>query len=60
MAIWNLSKGVAFCGCSSLQRLTLPLKVDLIDLDDDSQDAFRLCRNLNQVDLVEKEIPSKM
>ena len=54
-------KGVAFCGCSSLQRITLPLKIGLINLHHDRNhfDLFYLCTNLKHVDLVEGEVLNK-
>ena len=38
-----------FCGCTSLERITLPLKNGIISHDD----TFRLCFKLNHIDLVE-------
>jgi hypothetical protein len=40
--------GGAFCNCTSLERITLPLKDGIITADD----VFRGCDNLRQVDLV--------
>ena len=45
--------GVAFGGCTSLERITIPLKDGLIGNDDDDDDIFIECNNLRHVDLVE-------
>ena len=42
----------AFINCTSLERITIPLKDGLITSDD----IFQLCGNLRQVDLVEGEL----
>ena len=52
-------KGVAFHRCSSLQRLTIPLKTDLIDIGAEHFDACYRCTSLSHIDLVEKEVLSK-
>ena len=46
---------VAFSGCTSLERITIPLKDGLIT--DDNVYVFRGCENLKHVDLVERSIP---
>ena len=43
----------AFGDCSSLERITIPLKNGLINNDDN---AFRGCENLKHVDLIEGEL----
>lgn len=43
---------IAFGKCTSLERITIPLKYDIISADDISQ----ACENLNQVNLVEGEV----
>jgi len=47
--------GYAFLRCRSLERITLPLKDDMIDDDDDDddyKDVFKGCDNLRHVDLL--------
>ena len=44
----------AFSGCTSLERITIPLKDGLIT--DDNVFVFRGCENLKHVDLVERSI----
>eukprot|EP00984_Skeletonema_dohrnii_P000851 scaffold251_cov78-Skeletonema_dohrnii-CCMP3373.AAC.4 len=39
----------AFCRCTSLERITIPLKDNMIAADD----IFRMCKKLKHVDLVE-------
>ena len=49
------SVGCAFISCTSLERITLPLKYDMIDDDDDDddyKDVFKGCDNLRHVDLL--------
>jgi len=43
---------IAFLNCTSLERITIPLKDSLIPHDD----TFEGCENLNHVDLVEGEL----
>jgi hypothetical protein len=48
-------EGEAFLNCRSLERITLPLKYDMIDDDDDDddyKDVFQGCDNLRHVDLL--------
>ena len=45
----------AFIGCTSLERITIPLKNDLILYND----AFLGCKNLRHVDLAEREALSE-
>ena len=46
-------KGGAFGGCTSLERITIPLKDDLLGgYDDNDDDIFIECEKLRQVDLV--------
>ena len=42
---------LAFCNCTSLERIALPLKDGVIGLADDT--IFKYCHKLNNVDLVE-------
>ncbi len=48
--------GRAFGNCRSLERITLPLKYDMIEDDDDDddyyKDVFQGCDNLRHVDLL--------
>lgn len=48
----RIDGSAAFFGCTSLERITLPLKNEIITEDD----IFQACENLNHVNLVEEEL----